>query len=450
MIRTLRAAALLALAALSVHAMSGCAESSREQPTGKASIRSINAIADAPDVQFKIEERTLGTVAFGDASGLQRYDDLSYNFNFDVTVPGASSTRRLTSQFVDVAAERSYVFVLRGSIANPGLAMIDEELRQWAEGDTTFEMGFLNYSPSLGPVDIYFDAPGVAPVAGAAKASVDDGDRVAPVEFAQGQYVVTVTRAGDPADVLFVSATRTYNGATTDYIVLFDPDPSRTATVNVRHLTGAGGAQYLSDSRIPPTGRVRHAAIDIGPVDVAMDDDFANLLVSNQAFGETTADIDLNPGTTDFTWTDAGNQGAIILESEEPIASGFRTTLALVGPAADPDALNAISNRRPYSTSGRISFIHAAASRDAVDVYLLPAGESVDDNPPSSPNIAFKQTTGMVAIAPDTYEISVTPVGQKTLLAGPFVIDIALRDVAEVWLLDTVDPNVLDIDVTRF
>lgn len=447
MTSTLRSALMLAL---TVAVLSACAESAREEATGKSGIRAVNAIADAADVLFKIEERSLGGVGFADASQLQRYDDLSYNFNFDLTVPGESSTRRLATEFVDVAPDRGYLFILRGSIANPDIWLIDEEERAWSEGETVFEMGFINLNTETGPVDIYFDAPGTAPVLGAARASIANGERVAPVELPEGNYVVTVTTAGDPLDVLFTSLSRNYLGASTDNIVLFDSDPSRTATISVRLLSGTGTSLPLADSRFPPVGRIRHAAFGIGNVDVAEDDDFTNLLISNQAFGEVTGDIPLTAGTTDYTWTDAGNPGAIVHESSQAVASGLKLSMGLVGPVGTLDVLNTASNRRPFSTSGRITFIQAASSQDAVDIYLLPAGESVDDNDPSSAGILFKQSTGTVSIPPDDYEISITPSGEKTLLAGPVAVDIALRDVLEVWLVETADPNVLTVDVTRY
>jgi hypothetical protein len=43
-----------------VTAVSSCAESSRQQATGKGNVRGINGIVTAPDVSFLIEERNLG------------------------------------------------------------------------------------------------------------------------------------------------------------------------------------------------------------------------------------------------------------------------------------------------------------------------------------------------------------------------------------------------------
>ena len=116
MIRRLSALAAIVVV---VTAASGCAESSRPQATGKGEIRGINSIVTAPDVTFLIEERTLASLSFKDSSGFSSYDDLPYNFNFDVLLPGDLERTRLATQFIDVVLDTQYTVVLTGMVANP-------------------------------------------------------------------------------------------------------------------------------------------------------------------------------------------------------------------------------------------------------------------------------------------------------------------------------------------
>ena len=83
---------LIALGAALI--VAGCGESQRPQATGKASIRAINAMKGLPAVLFFIEERGLGTLDYKESSGLNRYDDLSYVFNFETVLPGEIETTR--------------------------------------------------------------------------------------------------------------------------------------------------------------------------------------------------------------------------------------------------------------------------------------------------------------------------------------------------------------------
>lgn len=437
---------LLALVCLAA----GCVESSREEATGKAALIGVNAIVDAPDVRFKIEERSLGTVAYGEASQVRRFDDLSYKFNFDASIPGEDGERRLASRVLDVTRDTAYLFALDGSVGNAEIVLWEHEERQWQDGDTVFELYFAHLNDTAGRVDVYFAEPGVAPAAGAAAATIARGERAGPAEFAAGDYVLTVTRADEPQTILFTSLTRSYVAATTDTILLLDPDPSRTADLSVRQVVAAGTSLQLGDPRIPPRGRVLHAAPGIGNVDVAENGDFANLVASDLAPGELSAEAPLTAGTNTYTFTDAGNQGAPIVESEQVIGTGFFETLILTGPASDPAVLNTVSQRRPFATSGRLGFVHAAAAFPLVDIYLLEAGTPIDDELPLSAFVPYGVGTGLVPVAAEDYEVTVTVAGEKTVLAGPAAIDVANGDVIELFVVETPDPNAADLEIVRY
>ena len=73
-------------------------ESTLPAATGKASIRAINAIPSSGEVNFLIEERSLGAISYKSSSSTVRYDDLDYTFNFDVFYAGEESIRRIASR----------------------------------------------------------------------------------------------------------------------------------------------------------------------------------------------------------------------------------------------------------------------------------------------------------------------------------------------------------------
>ena len=444
-------AQLILLAVLASIAASGCVESSREEATGKAAIRAVNAIVTAPDVAFRIEQRTLGNIGYGSSTQAQRYDDLSYTFNFDVTIPGETNARRLASRFLDVVRDTDYQFVLAGpSVDDAEIILWEQPERAWDGSETVFELNFANLNNSTGPVDFYVAADGVAPAAGSEAATVANGEREGPVEFPEGDYVVTITPAGDPQTILFQSPVRNYQPASTDTLMLLDADPSRTGALGVRLVTAAGDSIEYGDPRFPALGRVLHAAVGIGNVDLAADDDFANLGAADLAFGELSADTPLSSGTNSYTFTDAGNAGAVIAEADEAITLGFFETLVLVGPESDPDVVNYVGIRRGFSTSGRVGFVNLDSGRDTIDVYLLPAGTAVDGAVPSSAFLAFTQSTGFGAVEAREYELTVTEsADQEAILAGPEPVTVANGDVVEIFVLETADPNVLSIEVVR-
>jgi hypothetical protein len=48
-------------------------------------------------------------------------------------------------------------------------------------------------------------------------------------------------------------------------------------------------------------------------------------------------------------------------------------------------------------------------------------------------------------IAAGSYDIYVTDFGDKTVLAGPVSVDVVRGDVLDLFVFDTVDPSVLDL-----
>ena len=144
-------------------------ESSLPEATGKASIRAMNGVKTAGEVGFLIEERTLGSVEYRQLTALNRFDDLSYNFNFDVFYPGEIELVRVASVFQDIVKDTDYVFVLTGTLADASVLVWETPTREFTDTETVFELRLSHTAASLsslGSVDYYFAAPGVAPAAG--------------------------------------------------------------------------------------------------------------------------------------------------------------------------------------------------------------------------------------------------------------------------------------------
>ena len=117
-------------ALLALMVVSGCAKTSRVEATGKGSIRGINSIVTAPEINFMIEERTIGAATYKGAAGFAEFDDLSYDFNFDIFLPDQPAPTRLATQFIDVVADIEYTLVLTGSVANPAIMSWEEPDRE--------------------------------------------------------------------------------------------------------------------------------------------------------------------------------------------------------------------------------------------------------------------------------------------------------------------------------
>ena len=96
--------------------------------TGKANIRAINAIKTSPEVGFLIEERILGSIDFRQISSLNEYDDLDYNFNFEVFFLGDATSTRIATQYIDVVADMDYILLLSGTLSNATITVWETAL----------------------------------------------------------------------------------------------------------------------------------------------------------------------------------------------------------------------------------------------------------------------------------------------------------------------------------
>jgi len=437
--------ALLATLAV-VAAVSGCSESAREAATGKGSIRGINAIVTAPEVGFLIEERNLGNVDFKQNSGFNSFDDLSYNFNFDLFLPGQLNATRLTTEFIDVLADHEYTVVLTGTIANPSSFFWEDPVREWSGTETFFEVFFAHLAPSVGELDVYFATTGTVPVLGQAVGSVSNGERLPALELEAAQYELILTPKDDPATIIYQSVPLAAAAQTQVLVAVFDPDPSVRGNVGVNFIAHSGGSAVLSDINFPPQVRTLHAAFGTENFDGYFNSDFANIIYSDIGFQELSPYADVFDAVTLLTLTPVGNSGATIHEGDAIASAATKRTVVLAGVPGAPVFIQLLDDARPLETFPTIRILNASLSTDFLDVYLLPPGTSIDDaiipqirGLPSLTNTGFNATsTGML-------EVTITLVGEKTPIAAPIILDLANGDTLDTTIMDTVDPGIVEL-----
>ena len=195
------------LAVIAATAIAGCGgESQLPTASGKGTVRMINAIPTSPEVGFLIEERALEGVAYKTNSSPQNWDDLAYTFNFEVNRPGLGESQRIASQFIDVTRDIEYTFVLRGSVDAATVDVWEIPVRSFSGTETIFEMRIGHAAEALGTIDVYIGLESAAPDLGERVATLAPGEVSTPTDIEEDAYLVTITSAGNPADILFQSA----------------------------------------------------------------------------------------------------------------------------------------------------------------------------------------------------------------------------------------------------
>lgn len=439
LIATLVAAALLG----------GCAkESSLPQATGKGTVRALNAIATSPRFAFQIEERTIGDVQYKSVTSPAQYDDLDYIFNFAVVLAGETTPTRVASQAVDVTADKDYTFVISGALAAPDITIWEGDVREWAETDTTFELTIGHTATSLvDAVDVYFTDIVTPPVDGLQMATLTYGEIGEPTELAEGSYILTVTPAGDDTTILLQSDPVRLEARTQILISLFDGDANDLAPlVAYGYNKAAGGTYVYRDVRFPRTAQFYHAAISLDSVDIYVDDPLTVPLVSGHVFRDVTAPQFLPEGIIPLTYLDSATQGVMPIDVEGAVAAGVNTNFyAIETTGGEYVLVDHVPDLRSIETRARVSFMNTVTGHPSLDLYLVPAGEAIDELSPSVPGLTLGSNPLQVAIAPQSYDIYLTLPGEKTILTGPIAVDPAYGDVINFIIYENADPGVVDL-----
>jgi len=427
--------------------LGGCVkESSLPKATGVATIRALNAIPRSPDFVFLIEESLLGTARFQTATQTAEYDDLEYNFNFETVLAGDVLPTRVATEPLDVQADTDYTFIISGDFTAPDITLWEIPHREWSEGDTLLEVRVSHLATTQGMIDIYIADEMTPPALGSQVATIGLGDFSTAIDLTAGDYLLTVTPAGDDSTILFASDPLTLSARAQFSISILDPSQNDTATVaaTIVNQTASASAQ-LTDSRFPPTIRFIHASMSLGNADIYTDDPLTTPVVADHAFADITGYYDIVRGPNRITYTVPGDTGTILFDVEELVGQGAKVDYYVLPTGNGTDITRGdVPDRRAVDTRARISIINAAAGRDAVDFYLVPSGELIDEATPFVGNLGLSQGPFPFPVAPASYDIYITDVDEKIPLAGPIPFAPDFGDFVQAMILENVQPTEVD------
>ncbi len=437
--RILGVVAAASLAACSV-------ESDLPEASGKADFRAINAVPTSGEIRFLIEELSIGAADFQEMTLTSTYDDLTYNFNFDVFYAGEDELTRAASVFLDVVADRDYTFFVSGSLANPMITVWEDDIRTFEGDATVFSSKFVHAATSSsGELDFYFADPAVAPAAGEHVARLSFGEVSPRADFASGDYVLTITTSGDPGDIIYQSETVPFAAGNEFFTTLFDGDANITSPLVAKALPTLGIEVPMPDPSFPAAIEFINIAMDLGASDIYEDEALTSLRVSDHDYLDVTAESEIESGTNNIYYTPTGDTSAVTLQGSLSARPGLRYRYYATGVAGDFDTAVALPDRKSLETMAKLTLYHGSNNFDLIDLYVLEADESVDDSFPIRAAIAPGGQTLNAPLATGSYDIYITEVNDKTVLAGPYRLDLVLGDIVDMVAVDTVDPAVLDI-----
>ena len=427
--------------------LAGCPDSNRtETVTGEGSIQALHAVPDLGSVSFLIEETLLSTLTYKQASGITEFDNLEYTFRFDVLLPGDTETTTLSTATITVDDETEYTFVLAGSLTDPELIIWEQFGRDWADevatatdNDTTvtvMEVSFGNLAEVVGTVDVYLEAPGTSPEFATPKTTIGYSDFRTAIELPADEYQLVLTPPGDPGNILFASDPVTISAATSNLFSIMDDGGATTAPFTVRWI-GASLGVDLFDINLFSELTVVHGALGTDAVDVISGGNFADPLVEGLDYSSTSTTAIIDPGTLNINVTPAGNQGVFLAERAFDVFKGTFNRLYLVGLPGDLQAALFAENRQAISTHAKFQVFQGATRFSEVDIYIVGTDIDISLIGPTYASLIYGTSTGLATFVPDEYNLIVTEAGTKSIIGGPYLLDLVAGENEGSMILDS-------------
>ncbi len=443
---------LLLVAAAAAALLPGCSDTD-DGVTGQGSIAGLHAIPDVGNIDFLIEETLLATLNYKEASGTSAFDDLEYDFNFDILLPGDSDETRIATTTVAVNADTEYTFVLAGTLTDPEIIVWQQFGRDWQEeldeaedNDTevtVMEVSFGHVDPALGAVDVFLESPGTSPLAATPRGTLSYGELLTAIELEAGDYQLLYTAQADPSTILFASDPIEVVAATSNLFVVMDDGGITTADFSVRWIGTSLGLELL-DIAVEPRISALHTAFGSGDVDIIIGDDFSAPLISQLAYTDSTDDRIVDDGTININVTPAGNPGVFLAEKETEIDPGSYNRLYLAGLPGDMQLVVIEEDRRRLATHARVQIFQGAARFQTLDVYLVKTDVDIALISPSYSSLLFGTGTAYTALEADSYNLVLTEPGTKNVIGGPLLVEFELGRNYGIVITDADDITAAD------
>jgi hypothetical protein len=439
----------LLMACLSALILTACTnDSSLPTPSGKGSIRALNAIPASPNIRFLIEERALGSLGYNQSTTQTRFDDFEYNFNFEVILPGASNSDRVATFTHKLEADRNDIFVLMGDALSPMINVWSTPAREWAETDTVFEVRFAHVIVAEDDIDIYLDEA-VTPAVAANKVATLSYGQISDVsDVAEGTYTVTITVAGDIDAVLYQSGEVNLFARSTQVVAAIAGDENNASPIVINVMSDVSNDRIFPDASAEQTVRFFHAARALPATDIFDDDILTNLKFSNLEYGNASGDVVVSNEVETYYYTPTGSTATILHAAANQTPLGRHSNLYVIGPADDYASYAFLPDRASVSAYTKVQLFNAALDTGFVSVYIKDADDPlVEEDRPRIFSLMYPSPSPIQLLNEGSYDIYLTPPIEKTVLAGPLRLDVVDGDVVDLIALDTDTPGEVELKV---
>jgi hypothetical protein len=422
-------------------------------------LRAVNAMRDAPVLQFYVDDTAVSTADYGSATDYEPAHTGERTLKLGARDPSDLESTETTYTDIDdnesfeFDGPTNYTIVAAGTVASPRKFVITDTSRAEVE-DNTVEYQVINAAVDAGSLGVYITSPEAGLDTAEQVGVFDLGEHSAretlELEIASGDEEDDARSGGltvevrDGATVLYTSSRLGISEGNRLLIVVTDhlgPVGASPVKLFVVGGSAAGAAAVAYDSSDPSELRFSNLSPDAGALDLMVDT--SDAFHSNVAFGGQSAYRVLGATVHDSIVTPTGNPGSFLFVNNFTTADSRSYTLHAQGPMASARGVVSVDDRRQVATEARFRFFNAAPSRpNTLDIYLTPDGEELDldaETPPS-PNAAdvlYRGFSAMFALAAGSYDAYFTLANSKDVILGPVDLDVVAGSVQTLAVVDS-------------
>ena len=396
-----------------------------------ASVQVVHTSIDAPDVNVLANGDTvIEGLSFGEASDVLSLPPATYSIAVDALLPGDETATVIGP--LDVALEEAvrYTVFAVGKVAEETLEPIVVTGTVDDVADGKIRLQVVHAASTAPEVDIHVTAPDAE--LGAPLDTLMFKDATEYVEVDPGEYQVRITLPGTDT-VVFDSGTLALNTAGTDLVVAaIDSAYSGESPVSLLAVGQDGSELAILDVNASASLRVVHNVSDAPAVDVVVNDNFTERLVTALEFPDFTGYVTPAPADYNVKVVVSGTETAVIDEEVTLDPGAFYTVLAVGSlDGADDFAIEPLilaDKPRRIATEAQVRIVHGSTLAGNVDIYVTPT-EDISEATPAFADVPFKAETGYVPLAAGDYVVTVTPAGSKMAAIGPVTLTLEANSI---------------------
>lgn len=402
----------------------------------------MHAAPSLPNIAFLREQREETNLAFG-AAGSLSFEVGQYDFNLEVDDPATRMRDRFHSFSKTLQDGVEYLFVLTEKRSGD-FSLLAFEQPKFDSTSSNAEVGVVHAAVAQSALDVYLEAPGTDITTAVPFGTLDLHGNLEPATLTPGDYELSVTAAGNPADRLFLSGTLSVEAGVSYTLVVTDGETPALSPINVVDIGDA--VIQLANLDAQSALRVVNATSDRLDRDLIVDAS-ATPLFSALAFS-AVSDFELvAPGARDLSVTPAGNPSVEELAVTLTFQLGSQYTALLAGDTNDLNLVHSSELRRPLANQARIKIYNGATQFDLIGFYILLPGVDPSTATPAA-ILAAPEIGASLALAAGDYELTLR-LSTGDTIAGPIPVTIengkvygilAANDVggsaAEIFLID--------------